>query len=84
MSSGTTSERFRALSPRHERRKNEIKSRLETRYVHRPTGYLEGVIEGMRLAIMAMYPTIDEFFGQDQQATELTLTALAVKEMVPH
>lgn len=71
----------RDLSPRHEKRKDEIKKELDIRIGKSSKVYLLGAIEGMRIAILAMYPDVTTFFGQDKQATELTLTALALEEL---
>ena len=67
-----------ALSPRLQRRQEEISALLPDEN----PDYFRGMLNGLRVAMKMMYPDAEKFVGEEPNATGLVLTYRAVESKI--
>lgn len=70
----------RSLSPRHQKRLDELAEKYD-RSLEADTAFRKGFSKGFETAMRTMYPDAETMFAEDAQATEMVLTAIALREM---
>lgn len=67
-----------SLTPRYQAKINQIQESLKTK----DRAYLIGYLDGLKRAYHLMWPDVETWFKEDPTATRMTLTAMAVEDLI--